>query len=287
VDFVKFAEVENATRPLKDLAIEVDQTLDAYYDMQLGSSPDWNEFERKLKQLVFKEKKARNNDKRAGKLEILRDVLRKYELAGNPEENYWDLAIEHERYHVMNNEGIPEKVEVLRRLGMNWTEHEVMQLLEGNEELYRSVVQQMVDFNGKERTIRELYKEVQILALADRPPLLALQWWIKQLSTAINQLPEQDCEAIGEPQSDDERDSNSEPDLRAVLTVNEGFRRALLGFDNWRFSVQEHQMTHWTSCYDDRCFIHTWHKDNTEYFPKKQSRKSQSRLPRRGERSKR
>ena len=60
VDFVKFAEVENATRPLKDLAIEVDQTLDAYYDMQLGSSPDWNELERKLEQLVFNEKKARN-----------------------------------------------------------------------------------------------------------------------------------------------------------------------------------------------------------------------------------
>jgi hypothetical protein len=164
VDFVRFAEVENATRPLKDLAIEVDQTLDAYYDMQLGFSPDWNELERKLKQLVFNEKKVYNNNKRA---EILRDVLRKYELAGNPEENYWDLAIEHERYHVMSNEGIPEKVEILRRLGMNWTEHEVTQLLEGNEELYRSVVQQMMDFNSEERTIRELYKEAQILALAD------------------------------------------------------------------------------------------------------------------------
>ena len=149
------------------------------------------------------------------------------------------------------------------------------------------MVQQMVDFNSEERTIHELYKEAQILALADRPPLLAFRWWIKQLSAAINQLPEQDCEAIGEPQSDDERDSNSDPDLRAVLIVNEGIRRALLGFDNWRFSVREHQTTHWTSCYDDRCFIHIWHKDNAEYFPKKQSRESRSGLPRRGERSER
>jgi hypothetical protein len=92
---------------LKKLAVEVDETLNAYYNIQLGSSPDWNKLERKLELTVFNEKKAQNNDDKASKLKILREILKKCDLSGDSEKNYWDLAIEYERHHVMNYNNIP------------------------------------------------------------------------------------------------------------------------------------------------------------------------------------